>query len=107
MFVGAVLIGATQFMLHDVSSAITTLAIFLVAGSRIAPAVLRLQQGTVLIKTALGSASPTLDLIDALGTGTISLNNDDSVDVVHEGFTSEIVIEDFSLTYPRKITPAT
>jgi ABC-type multidrug transport system fused ATPase/permease subunit len=106
VLVGAVLIGATQFILHDVSSAIATLAIFLVAGSRIAPAVLRLQQGTVLIKTALGTASPTLDLIDALGAGTISLNNDDRVDVVHEGFTSEIVIEDVSLTYPNKITPA-
>jgi len=106
VLVGAVLIGATQFILHDVSSAIATLAIFLVAGSRIAPAVLRLQQGTVLIKTALGTASPTLDLIDALGAETISLNNDDRVDVVHEGFTSEIVIEDVSLTYPNKITPA-
>lgn len=106
VLVGAVLIGATQFILHDVSSAIATLAIFLVAGSRIAPAVLRLQQGTVLIKTALGTASPTLDLIDALGAGTISLNDDDRVDVVHEGFTSEIVIEDVSLTYPNKITPA-
>jgi ABC-type multidrug transport system fused ATPase/permease subunit len=106
VLVGAVLIGAAQFILQDASHAIATLAIFLAAGTRIAPAVLRLQQGTVLIKTALGAASPTLDLIDALGNAPINVNIDDRVDVIHEGFTSEIFIEDVSLTYPNKIAPA-
>lgn len=106
VLVGAVLIGAAQFILQDASHAIATLAIFLAAGSRIAPAVLRLQQGTVLIKTALGAASPTLDLIDALGNAPLTVNTDDKVDILHEGFSSEIYIEDVSLTYPDKIAPA-
>ena len=106
VLVGAVLIGAAQFILQDASSAIATLAIFLAAGTRIAPAVLRLQQGTVSIKTALGAASPTLDLIDALGSAPLTVNTDDKVDILHKGFSSEIYIKDVSLTYPNKIAPA-
>ena len=106
VLVGAVLIGAAQFLLQDAAHAIATLAIFLAAGTRIAPAVLRLQQGTVLIKTALGSAAPTLDLIDALGSSPLTVNTDDKVDVLHEGFVSEISVKDVSLTYPDKSVPA-
>ena len=106
VLVGAVLIGAAQFILQDASHAIATLAIFLAAGTRIAPAVLRLQQGTILIKTALGAASPTLDLIDALGSAPLTVNTDDKVDILHEGFSSEIYIKGVSLTYPNKIAPA-
>lgn len=106
VLVGAVLIGAAQFFLQDAAHAIATLAIFLAAGTRIAPAVLRLQQGTVLIKTALGSAAPTLDLIDALGNSPLTVNTDDKVDVLHEGFVSEISVKDVSLTYPDKSVPA-
>ncbi len=104
--VGAVLIGAAQFIFQDASHAIATLAIFLAAGTRIAPAVLRLQQGTVTIKSGLGVAMPTLDLIDALGDAPMTENTYDKVDVIHEGFISEVVIEDVSLTYPSKIAPA-
>lgn len=106
VLVGAILIGAAQFILQDAAQAIATLAVFLAAGSRIAPAVLRLQQGTVLIKTALGSAAPTLDLIDALGSSPLTVNTDDKVDVLHEGFVSEIFVKDISLTYPDKSVPA-
>jgi ABC-type multidrug transport system fused ATPase/permease subunit len=104
--VGAVLIGAAQFILQDSTHAIATLAIFLAAGSRIAPAVLRLQQGTITIKNGLGVAAPTLDLIDALGSEPFTENIDDSVDVLHEGFVSEISIKGVSLTYPNKQSPA-
>ena len=104
--VGAVLIGAAQFIFQDASHAIATLAIFLAAGTRIAPAVLRLQQGMITIKSGLGVAMPTLDLIDALGNAPIPENINDKVDVTHEGFDSEVVIEDVSLTYPSKISPA-
>ncbi len=104
--VGAVLIGAAQFILQDASHAIATLAIFLAAGTRIAPAVLRIQQGTITIKSGLGVASPTLDLLEALGNVAMTENIVDKVDVIHEGFISEIEIKDVSFTYPNKISPA-
>jgi ABC-type multidrug transport system fused ATPase/permease subunit len=106
VLVGAVLIGAVLFIFQDASQAIATLAIFLGAGTRIAPAVLRLQQGTILIKTALGAATPTLDLIDSLGIEPIPVNIDDRVDVIHKGFVSDLHIKNVSLTYPNGRVPA-
>ena len=104
--VAAVLIGAVQFALQDASQAIATLAIFLAAGTRIAPAVLRLQQGSIYIKNGLGLSTPTLDLIDSLGSAPTLENTDDTVDVIHDGFKSEIVVKNVTLTYPGKQTPA-
>jgi ABC-type multidrug transport system fused ATPase/permease subunit len=104
--VAAVLIGAVQFALQDASHAIATLAIFLAAGTRIAPAVLRLQQGSIYIKNGLGLSVPTLDLIDALGNALMVENVDDTVDAIHDGFIAEIVVENVTLTYPGKKEPA-
>lgn len=103
---GAVLIGATQFVLQDAMHAVATLAIFLAAGARIAPAVLRIQQGSILMRGSLGQATPTLDLIDLLGDSPMIENIDDTVDLVHEGFKSTIQMTNVSLTYPGKKNPA-
>lgn len=104
--VGAVMLAAAQFILQDATHAIATLAIFLAAGTRIGPAVLRLQQGTIYIKNGLGVSKPTLDLIDDLGNDPILKNINDSVDTRHHGFIPEIVIKEVSLTYPTKKDPA-
>ncbi len=60
------LIGSLQFYLHDAYKAAISLSIFIAAGSRIAPAVLRLQQGMVQVKSNIGSAETTLNLMDEL-----------------------------------------
>jgi ABC-type multidrug transport system fused ATPase/permease subunit len=99
---GAVIIAAIQFLLQDATQAVATLAIFLAAGTRIAPAVLRVQQSSVSIRGSIGAALPTLDLIDVLGNKPIVENVDDTVDVIHEGFDSEIQISAVSFTYPKQ-----
>jgi ABC-type multidrug transport system fused ATPase/permease subunit len=106
VIVGALFIGAAQFLLQDAAHAVATLAIFLAAGTRIAPAVLRVQQGSVLIRGSMGQAKPTLDLIEELGKVPIVANMDDTVDVIHEGFSSDVFLEGVSLTYPGKSSPA-
>lgn len=103
---GALLIGITQFFLQDATHAITTLAIFLAAGSRIAPAVLRVQQGSIQIRNSLGQAKPTLDLLDALGDSAIIENVDDTLDLIHAGFRSEITVDGVTFTYPNNSSPA-
>ena len=103
---GAVLIGAIQFVMQDATQAVATLAVFLAAGSRIAPAVLRLQQGSITIRGALGKAKPTLDLIDELGDTPIVEDKRDDLELIHEGFDSEIHVRNVSLTYPGKVQPA-
>ena len=103
---GALLVGAAQFITQDATHAVATLAIFLAAGTRIAPAVLRVQQASILIRGGLGAAQPTFELIDSLGEALIIENVDDTVDILHEGFISEIQIKNVSLTYPSKQLPA-
>ena len=106
VIVGALLIGATQLILQDASNAVATLAVFLAAGTRIAPAVLRVQQGIVIIRGALAQATPTLDLIDMLGSLPMIENVDDTVDVKHDGFVPEIKVNSVSLTYPARPSKA-
>ena len=103
---GALLVGAAQFITQDATHAVATLAIFLAAGTRIAPAVLRVQQASILIRGGLGAAQPTFELIDSLGEALMIENIDDTVDILHEGFISEIQIKNVSLTYPSKQLPA-
>jgi ABC-type multidrug transport system fused ATPase/permease subunit len=106
VILGALFIGAVQFFLQDAQHAVATLAIFLAAGTRIAPAVLRVQQGSVLIRSSMGQAIPTLELVEALGSTPIIEDTNDSVDVTHKGFLSEIHLENISFTYPGNTIPA-
>jgi ATP-binding cassette, subfamily B, bacterial PglK len=106
VIVAALLIGAVQFILQDAAHAAGTLGIFLASGTRIAPAVLRVQQGSITIRSALGQSSPTLDLIDSLGDAPLIENVDDEVNIVHDGFEPEVIISNVSVTYPGKPEPA-
>ncbi len=106
VIVGAVLIGAVQFVLKDASQAVATLAIFIAAGTRIAPAVLRIQQGSVMIKSSLGLAKPTLDLVKFLGQTPIKVNSDDQVKTEHTGFEPALDVLNVSITYPEKADKA-
>ena len=106
VILGALLISAAQLILQDATHAVATLAIFLAAGTRIAPAMLRVQQGFIQIRGSLGAASPTLDLIDSLGDSLMIENVDDNVDIKHLGFVPDINITNVSLTYPNKPSPA-
>jgi ATP-binding cassette, subfamily B, bacterial PglK len=106
VILGALLIGAAQFFLQDVTHAVSTLAVFLAAGTRIAPAVLRVQQGSVMIRGSVGQAKPTLDIIEELSTIPISSNVNDTVDLLHKGFLPEIKLENVTFTYPSQPRPA-
>lgn len=103
---GALLLGATQFVTRDAVQAVATLSIFLAAGTRIAPAVLRMQQGALQIRGSLGTASPTLELIEKLGTTKELAPTLDTLDLEHSGFKPEILAENLSLTYPGATTAA-
>jgi ABC-type bacteriocin/lantibiotic exporter with double-glycine peptidase domain len=99
LVVGTFIIGGIQFYLKDASNAVAALAIFMAAGSRIAPAVLRLQQGMVTIRTNLGSASPTLDLIEDVGLIDIR-PKPENVDFDYRGFRGVVSLDGVTFTYP-------
>ena len=98
--VGALVIGLSQFFMGDTVQAVVTLAIFLAAGSRLAPAVLRVQQGSITIRAALAQAEPTLNLIETLSKSMPLEDVKDEIDLVHSGFDPRIEFQNVNLTYP-------
>jgi ABC-type multidrug transport system fused ATPase/permease subunit len=103
---GALGIGAAQFIFQDTAQAVSTLAVFLAAGTRVAPAVFRVQQGVIQIRQGFASATPTLELIETLGNETLIENEIDTVDTFHAGFSPEVSVKNVSLTYPSRLEPA-
>lgn len=99
---GALAISGLQFLLQDATHAVATLAVFLAAGTRIAPAVLRVQQGGIQIRSSLGAATPTLDLIETIGDAPLGEDAEDTVDIIHNGFSAKVEISNATLTYPEK-----
>jgi ABC-type multidrug transport system fused ATPase/permease subunit len=61
---GTLLIAASQFLMQDAAQAVATLSIFMAAGSRIAPAALRIQQSGLTIKNNLGVCEPVLKFLE-------------------------------------------
>ena len=101
MVVGAVIIAGVQFALQDARHATAALSVFLAAGTRIAPAIMRLQQSFIQMRGGIGAALPTLDLIDSLKNVPAAENVDDNLDSTHLGFDSRVVFTSVNFTYPK------
>ena len=102
MVVGALIIAGIQFGLKDAANAVATLSVFMAAGTRIAPASLRFQQSLVSIKSSLGSAMPTLEMIERLSSIPAIDTSSTVFETSHTGFNGKVKIEDISFTYPAK-----
>ena len=102
LVIGILLISAIQFSMADAKSSIAVLTIFLAASTRIVPAILRVQQGILVIRSCIGSANPTLKLV----TETLLLNElpefEASYDRVHEGFEPNLEIDNLEFKYPSR-----
>lgn len=99
VIVGAVLIAAIQFITQDAMQAISTLLVFLAAGTRVAPAILRAQQGAVQIRASIGTASPTFDLISEIPTLESRELKIPSFSTDHSGFVPQIEISNLCFKY--------
>jgi ATP-binding cassette, subfamily B, bacterial PglK len=99
-------IAAIQFSINDATHAIAVLSVFMAASARISPAILRLQQSSIRIKSNIGSAGPTLDVIEELSTTKDMPSLVDALNFEHSGFSGEILLKNVSLTYPTKNFPA-
>jgi ATP-binding cassette, subfamily B, bacterial PglK len=97
----AVLVCGAQFLISDVTRAVGVLAVFMAASLRIAPAVLRLQQSFVSIRSSIGSAKPTLELIESLGKDNVAVEVDPKPRTEHFGFNGDIRINNLSFKYPQ------
>ncbi len=106
VIVGAIAISAVQFVFNDAVQAIATLSVFMAAGSRIAPAVLRLQQGAITVRARIGQSKSTLDLIAELEFTPVLLPPGINPNFTHFDFESTIEISGIEFTYPGKVLPA-
>ena len=102
MVVGAVFIAGAQFAMQDARHAVAALSVFLAAGTRIAPAIMRLQQSLIQIRNSMGSAMPTLEVINSLANINQIENTSDILITNHLGFSAEIKSEVLTFTYPNK-----
>jgi len=66
LYLAVLLLAAVQFLTRDIGSAAATVALFLAAGSRVVPALLRLQGAGINIRNASVTAQPTYYLADFL-----------------------------------------
>jgi len=103
---GSLGIAALQFAVNDATRAFAVLGVFMAASTRISPAILRLQQSAVSIKSSIGSAGPTLDLIEELDELSTGSNKVDDLNFKHTGFIGEIELQNVTFTYPTKKLPA-
>jgi ABC-type multidrug transport system fused ATPase/permease subunit len=69
----------------------------------IAPAIFRIQTNLLTIKSSIGGAKPTLELIKLLDLSVSSLNNlkpTESVPVEHDNFIGKIIVSNLQFQYP-------
>jgi len=98
--IGTFLFSAIQFITQDFSRAIATLAIFSAAAARLSPAVIRIQQSFLLLKSSHSSAIPSLDLINELEKNSEANMAPVEFNVVHNGFVGSVTINNVNFVYP-------
>jgi len=115
---GAGLLAASQLLTQDLSAAVAIIAVFLAAGSRIVPSILRLQSAAITIRSESGQAAPTFDLARELDVAKFpsaaaeSFGSIDSATIRarlqkgHQGFDGSISITEVCLSYPGSSAPA-
>ena len=118
LVVGAGILAVSQLLTKDLPSAVAIIAVFLAAGSRIIPSILRLQGASIAIRTAAGQAEPTYELARELDLEHFTLATAESFGSVnpatirahlekgHDGFDGSISISNAYLSYPGTDTPA-
>jgi ABC-type multidrug transport system fused ATPase/permease subunit len=99
VILGIAVISAIQFYLFEANRAIAVISVFLAASTRIAPAIIRLQQSVIQAKSSLSAARPTFDLIEEL-KGVNELEKlETKIGTSHIGFTPKIELSNLEFTY--------
>lgn len=95
---GGLMVGSLQFLRQDAVHAVATLTLFVAASARIAPAVLRIQQGLVAVRVNLTACEGTLHLAEELSKVSGTSNRSLTYSADFPSLTVEIQEVDFSYT---------
>jgi ABC-type multidrug transport system fused ATPase/permease subunit len=112
LVIGAGLLAASQILTRDLPAAVAVIAIFLAAGSRVVPSMLRLHGSGLAVLGAAGQADPTFKLAGELGLIKPQMEHSFGIDSVnaievrdklysgHPEFVPSVVAEKLAITYP-------
>jgi ATP-binding cassette, subfamily B, bacterial PglK len=94
LVVGAVLISGIHFITQSGTSAMASLGLFLMAGSRIAPALLRLQQSFLQLESNVESVNSTLRILVKYSRSANHFADQEKIDFIYKDFSPKIEIRD-------------
>jgi len=114
LIVGGAALAVSQVLTREVVAAVAVIAVFLTAASRIMPALLRLQQASLGIRQAAGTAAPTFELnrdmesaVEEFGIDGVLRNRIlAGLSSEHDGFTPDLDMREVTVTYPGAEMPA-
>jgi len=113
LIVGAFGLAVSQFVTKDVTAAVGIVAAFLVAGTRVMPALMRLQATSLTIRQSEAAAQRATSLAMDLDSGqhSASVNSTRTAQAIatsfqHLDFRPTIEVRDVWLTYPGMASPA-
>jgi len=94
------LLAYLQFRSKDAAQAVGSLAIFLVAGARLAPSLLRIQQFVIAMNAHAASAEPTYELFNRMRNTEVQVPIVSKYQRDHLDFEPEIKINNLLFSYP-------
>lgn len=113
LVLGGFALAAFLFATQPAVSAVATFALFIAAGTRVMPSLLRLQGAALGLRSAAGLATPTFALAEELDRPRGLRYGEEDVTalrarmgVSHEDFTPEVEVCDVYLTYSGAKAPA-
>jgi len=95
------LLAYLQFSSKDAAQAVGSLAIFLVAGSRLAPSLLRIQQFVIAVNAHTASAEPTFQLFERMQHTQVETPIISEFKRDHPDFKPTIAIKNLEFSYPE------
>jgi ATP-binding cassette, subfamily B, bacterial PglK len=102
LVLGAVVMGIIQYNFYNASQAVSNLALFIAVGTRVGPAVLRMQQSLLQIKGSIGQADSTIALIDSIYFHDGEMIEDfvevDNLD--NKDFLADLSVKNLCFSYP-------
>ena len=103
--IGFLLISAVIFSSNSAARSVAVISVFLAASTRIAPAILRLQQVAITIKSASAAALPTLKLIENFASNNSPKDNINKFKNKHNGFIASVNVDCATFTYDGNTKP--
>jgi len=103
VILGIAVVAGIQFYLFDSNRAIAVISVFLAASTRIAPAIIRLQQNVIAVKSSLSAAKPTFELIEELSSVKELEKTETLITTNHKDFSPRVNLKNLKFTYADAI----